>query len=131
MGVPLWLRENFRGVGAKTEYVPVPVLVGFELGWALAHKGAQRACRAVGGRGYTQSRWPAECDENSPVGAMLARIKDFPHEIQVLVFFVSLGRRVAIAGRGDGRARPFVRRGHLCGVSGVSSAWMSKFFLRL
>ena len=26
MGVPLLLRENFRGRGAKIEYVPVPVL---------------------------------------------------------------------------------------------------------
>lgn len=26
-GSPLRLRENLRGVGAKTEYVPVPVLV--------------------------------------------------------------------------------------------------------
>lgn len=56
MGVPLWLRENLRGVGAKTEYVPVPVLVEFESEWALSHAWAQRARRTVGDRGYTQSR---------------------------------------------------------------------------
>jgi hypothetical protein len=28
MGVPERLRENFRGRGAKREYVPVPVLYG-------------------------------------------------------------------------------------------------------
>ena len=81
MGWPSRLRENFSGVGAKIEYVPVPVLgnlsvriVGVQA--CVQHTSAKEAaCIAEDLRGAT------ETNSNSPVRAMFARVEDLSHQV--------------------------------------------------
>lgn len=65
MGVPLLLRENFRGRGAKIEYVPVPVLqVSLDIGQS----------RSING--------------DSPIRSTLAGLENFSNEVKVLVLLM-------------------------------------------